>query len=323
VNADSSVSRGSAAPVRASLPIWRRVVPIVVAVALIGYVVSGIDWDSYWFHLLAVNYATFLGSMVLLVAAMLFADAFATRAVYRVTIADVSWRSLVVVRGASYLPAILNHHVGQAWTTYLLSRVYGVPFWRVAGATLLVYASWAGCLLILGGAAVWIAGYPIAWLLLPLGSGVAYLVLLYVRPKRLASMTMLAPLFEAGIRGHLVALALRMPHTLICFLLTWVPFWFFDVRIPLAAAATYIPIIMVVVTLPLSPLGWGTRDVLAATFFERFVAAATHEQRLAQLAASTTATAVTLTVLSALVGLIFMRPASRLLRGDDPEAPPT
>lgn len=312
---DSTASRPqSAAPPRAPLPTWRRVVPIIVAVALVGYVASGIDWNTYWSHVVAVNYPAFLGSMALLMLAMLCADAFATRAVYRLTIANVSWGSLVVVRGASYLPAILNHHVGQAWTTYLLARVYGVPFWRVAGATLLVYASWAGCLLSLGGAAVLIAGYPLAWLLAPVGLGLGYLVVLHLKPRRLAETTLLAPLFEAGIRGHLVAMLLRMPHTLVCFVLTWLPFWFFGVRIPLDAAVTYIPIIMVVVTLPLSPLGWGTRDVLAATFFEQFVAAATREQRLAQLAASTTATAVTLTLLSAVVGLCFLRPSSRLLR---------
>jgi hypothetical protein len=56
-------------------------------------------------------------------------------------VAEVKYSHLFAVRAASYLPSILNHHLGQAWLTYFLSRVYGAPIWRVAGATLIVYAT--------------------------------------------------------------------------------------------------------------------------------------------------------------------------------------
>jgi hypothetical protein len=71
---------------------------------------------------------------------------------------------------------------------------------------------------------------------------------------------------------------------------------------------------MVVVALPLTPVGVGTRDVLAVQFFQDFVAGGgTIEQRSAAIAASTTAVAVALTLVEAVAGLIALRWATDLV----------
>jgi hypothetical protein len=139
------------------------------------------------------------------------------------------------------------------------------------------------------------------------GLGLSYLVLLAVRPAVLARTRLLAPLFEAGVSGHLVALAARLPHLVVLFLGTWLPFWFFDVPIPFGDALGTIPVLMVVVTLPLTPQGFGTRDVVAAVFFERFATGATHEARLAALAAATTSWGLAITVAEVALGLAMLK----------------
>jgi len=227
--------------------------------------------------------------------------------IYRASVANIRFRDFFVLRGASYLPSILNHHLGQAFITLALSRIHGVPLARVAGATLLVYASWMGCILGLACVAIVLVGKPLAWLALPLGAGIAYLVILALRPAPLARMRVLAPLFEAGVIGHLRALVARLPHLAVLFLGTWLPFWFFDVRIPVAAAFTYVPIVMVAVTLPLTPQGFGTRDVLAATFFEQYAPHAPSADRLAAVAACTTAWGVAITLAQVIFASAMLR----------------
>lgn len=308
----------------AASPLWRRVVPFVLAGGLITYVFSRIDWGTFVDRIASLNYAGFLAFQVAFVFALLSADVFATVFVYR-SVAKVSFRDLVIVRSASYLPSVLNHHIGQAWVTYLVSRVYGVPLKRVVGATLFGYVTWGGCILLLGAVSLAAAGYAITWLAIPLGSGVAYLVLLGIKPARLARNSVLAPLFDAGPVGHVKAMLMRLPHLGVLFIGTWVPFLFFGVDLPFGAALATLPIIIVAVALPLTPMGLGTRDALAAELLDAYVTVgATPEDRIATLAAATTTVAVTLTVLDAAIGLVMTRPASRLIgRMNDAAASPT
>ena len=102
-----------------------------------------------------------------------------------------------------------------------------------------------------------------------LGVGVAYLVVIALRPAFLARVGFLAPLFEAGIPGHAKMLFARMPHLAILIAGHYTSFWFFDVHIPVGTALTLIPIVLVAITLPITPQGFGTRDMLARSSSSR------------------------------------------------------
>ena len=287
--------------------VWRTILPFVVALVLVGFVLSRLDLHAFLSHLKRVSSPFFFPAVITFVVALCAADSFATVLVYRASVAKIRFRDFFILRGASYLPSILNHHLGQAFITLALSRIHGAPLARVAGATLLVYASWMGCILGLACVAIVLVGKPLVWLALPLGAGIIYLIILALRPAALTKIRLLAPLFEAGVKGHLLALFARLPHLAVLFLGTWLPFWFFDVRIPIDAAFTYVPIVMVAVTLPLTPQGFGTRDVLAATFFEQYGPPGSSSDRLAAIAACTTAWGIAITLVDIVFALALLR----------------
>lgn len=294
-------------------PLWRRALPFVIAAALLAFVVSRLDLAAFRAALAELDVPSFLAFTLVWVVVLLGADALGSVAAYRVTTPGVRLGQFYVLRGASYLPALLNHHLGQAFLTYMTARAFGVPVARVAGATLLSYAGWMGCLLGLATVALPVAGMPWAWLLVPIGAGVVYLVVLALRPARVARITFLAPLFEAGIRGHLVALVARIPHLLVLVLGSWLPFYFFDVDIPVGPALLLMPVILVAVTLPLTPQGFGTRDALAVAFFAQYAPGATEAERAARIAACTTSWGVASALAAALVGLACTRFAAQLV----------
>jgi hypothetical protein len=288
---------------------WRRALPVVIALGLVAFTLTRVDLRSFVHHLGAVNAPLFVGFSLLFVLCLLTADALGTAIVYQRTVAPIRFRDFWILRGASYLPSLLNHHVGQVFLTYYIARGYGVPLARMAGGTLLVYVSWMGLLAGTGCLAMVVAGQSSVWPALIVGAGVAYLAVITLRPAFLARTRLLAPLFEAGLDGHLLAMAVRVPHLIVLFLGTWLPFLFFGVEIPFKEALVYVPILMVGVTLPITPQGLGTRDLLAATFFERFATGATHQERLAAIAASTTSFVVAFTLTEALFGLVLLRRA--------------
>lgn len=290
-------------------PWWRRALPFVLAVALIGFTLHKVDLPTFVRQIASVNLAGLIGFTVGFMVLLLTADTFATVIVYRRTVAPVGFGEFWILRGASYLPSLLNHHVGQAFLTYYIARIHGVPLARMAGGTLLVYVSWMGLLAGTGCIAMLSVGQPILIPAVIFGAGLIYLAVIALRPAFFARIKLLAPLFEAGLVGHLVALVVRVPHLLVLFLGTWIPFRFFGVDIPFRAAIAYVPILMVGVTLPITPQGLGTRDLLAVTFFERFATGATHEQRLAAIAAATATWVVSFTIVEGLFGLALLKRA--------------
>jgi len=297
--------------------LWRRILPFATAAALLAFVVSRLDFKAFWSAVSSTHYVLFFVFAVVFNAALLAADSLATVQVYRSTICPVRYRELIVIRAASYLPSMLNHHVGQAWLTYFMAKVYKAPLWRMAGATLLVYATTFGCVYLLGAAALPFNHGRVSWLTPTIGligaAGVGYMAVIAIKPAVLRARQTTSVLVEAGVRGHLLSLAYRLPHVVVLFLGTWLPFLFFGVDIPLTDALAYIPIVMLVTALPITPQGVGTRDVIALQLLARY-APGTPAEQAGAVAATTLSWVCALTLVQAGVSPLFMRRAQKMLR---------
>lgn len=291
--------------------------PFVVAGLLIVFIFRNLDFAAFIRHLKTVNYPAFLAFVAVFNVANLGADSVATSFVYRKTICPVKTGEFFLIRGASYLPSLLNHHVGQAWLTWYMSRAYKATMWRAAGATLLVYATTFGSLFLFGALALLFDHTQQPWLAPTIGvgtvAGLGYLAVIHVAPPFLAKRQILAPLFDVGVKGHILALALRIPHMIVLFLGSWLPFYFFGVKIPAGAAFAYVPVLMVVQALPITPQGVGTRDVFAYHYFARYAVGGIAEQQAA-VAATTLTFAVALTLIQIGFSLMLMRRALSKIR---------
>jgi hypothetical protein len=295
------------------------VLPFVVGALLVATVVSRLDFEHFVGAVRRTNLVAFVGFALAFQVALLAADVLATTYVYRTTIGPVRYRELFVIRAASYLPSIVNHHLGQAWLTYFLAKAYRAPMARAAGATLLVYATTFGALY-----AFLLVGLPlnhgrIPWLsptVAAVGAlAVGYGIVLIRKPRFVAGRPLTAPLVEVGLSGHLSALVFRLPHVLVQFFGAWLPFLFFGVHIPLEDALALVPVLMFVVTLPVSPQGLGTRDAVSLALFSGY-AAGTATERASVIAATTLSWLVVITVIQLALSPLFLRPAYRLLGRD-------
>ncbi len=303
-------------PAPAETPVWKRALPFVLGAVLLGVVVARLDFKAFVAALRTTNYLAFFGFTLLFAVALLSADSLATAHVYKKTVCPVRYREVFLIRGASYLPSMLNHHVGQGWLTYFISKTYGAPLWRVAGATLLVYATTFGCVFLLGAAALPFNQGRISWLAPTIAgiglAGAGYMLVVQLKPAFLRSRQATAPLVEIGVGGHLVALLWRIPHVLVLFVGTWAPFMLFGLRIPLADALALIPVVMLVSALPITPQGVGTRDVVALELLAGY-APGDHSQQAAAVAAATLSWACALTLVQAVISPVFMRRAQKIL----------
>jgi hypothetical protein len=237
------------------------------------------------------------------------------------------FRQVLVVRGATYLLFVVNYAVGQGGFGYYLYRS-GVAALRATGITLFLIGTNLATLIVVTAAAWAIrggdaAGAAMTWTLVASCAAFAiYLAIIARRPGFLAQRSVLAPLFDAGLRGHGVAMLGRLPHIAVIVLGHWVAMraWGFDV--PFAVGATVMPAVVIVSVLPLSPAGLGTTQAAFVVFFRDYAPGATDDQRAAAMLAFAVVHFVYGVLASASVGLVCAPFARRVARDSSPDAPP-
>ncbi len=298
---------------------WRRLTPFVLALGLLTWLLLSVDLEQVGKAIVVAPKFELLGFAFAFMITLLAADAWATSRVYARAVCPVKFQELFVLRGASYLPSIVSHHVGQGWLTYFLAKVYDARLWRVAGATLIVYITNFACLVGIGLAALPFNAGRLAWMAPALGvcvaGGCGYLVVLAVRPKWLAEHQLLGPLFGLGVAGHLATTLERLPHVLILFFGSWVPFLLFRIDVPFTDALALVPPMMFVAALPLTPQGVGTRDALATYLLASYAPAGS--DGAARVVACTLSWAACITIVQLVISPLLMRRAYRLLKASE------
>ncbi|MGA7741832.1 MAG: hypothetical protein ABSF35_11795 [Polyangia bacterium] len=251
-----------------------RILPWAVTLGLLFYVLHGMSFAQMKAALGAAAPWT-VPVLALLVLCIYLGDSFAIWKTFGWFVTRLSFREVLVVRGATYLLALVNYTVGQGAIVYFVNRSRGVPLLRGTAAVLLVMG--INILLLLVFASI---GLLVAPDLPPVlreimfgayGALAVYSCLLMLRPRWLTSRPVFDVLFAAGVSGHLRALLVRIPHLSVLMVFTYVSLHAFGVRLPLSQAILYLPIIYFIAVLPISVMGLGINQLTMAYFFFKYV----------------------------------------------------
>ena len=221
--------------------------------------------------------------------AMLFTDSFATWLGLVAVRIRIGLAKVTMLRGATYLLALLNYAAAQGGLGYFLHRS-GVGGMRAASATLFLVGTTFATLLGVTTAAWALSSGPppdvALWhmLLVTCAAFAIYLVVIAVRPRFLTRWKLLESLFDAGIGGHALAIAARIPHVLVIVLGHWFAMRAWGIPVPFVVAATIMPAVVVAALLP-TPGGLGTTQVALVYFFARYASGATSDEREAAVLA--------------------------------------
>jgi uncharacterized membrane protein YbhN (UPF0104 family) len=150
----------------------------------------------------------------------------------------------------------------------------------------------------------------------------AYLAVIAARPGFLRRRALLAPLFDAGLRGHAVAALARLPHISWLILGHYAAMRLFGVDPPLGTALALLPLVFVVAVLPISPSGIGTAQATAVALFAAYATGPTHEAREAAVLAYGLALQFGGLIVQAAIGLAFLRRLTKAVTVGEKGAPP-
>jgi uncharacterized membrane protein YbhN (UPF0104 family) len=248
-------------------------------------------------------------------------DAFATREALAAVGIPRPFLEVMYARGASYLLGLLSYIAGQGGMGFYLVRT-GVPVARSAGAVLFLMMANGIVLVLLGAAGLAVemargglAGVPTGLLALTiaaaLGGTVVYGIVIALRPKWLARYSLLAPLFEAGVRGNVRAVLARFPHMMLLAVLHWLAFRIWGIAVPAVPGLALNPIVLLLSALPVTPGGLGTTQALQVLFFSPWAAGTTGDDRAASVLAFSLVHHVVNLVVQAALGLACLAPFRR------------
>jgi hypothetical protein len=228
-------------------------------------------------------------------------------------------REVLAVRGATYLLFLVNYALGQGGFGYYLHRS-GTTAMRAVGATLFLIGTNLATLLVVTTLA-WGAHGPGAdprlwWTLLAGCAAFAvYLAVIAVAPGPLARRQILAPLFDAGLRGHAIAMLGRLPHVAVMVIGHWVALRAWGIAVPFGAGIAIMPLVVIVSVLPISPAGLGTTQLAMVYFFQDYAAGATADDRAATVLAFGIVHFVYGVLASLVVGVVCAPVARRIHAG--------
>jgi hypothetical protein len=286
-----------------------RLAPWLVTAGLLFFVFKKIDFADVvaktrtaapW--LIPVCFAT--------VGAIYVADSFAIWQTFGWFLAPLTYAQVLAVRGATYLLAIINYNVGQGAIVYFVHRATGAPVMRGVATVLLIMGINVLALLVLATVGLGVAPdvpHSVAVVLGAAYAGLAvYGLIVWRKPRWLASRPIFDVLLSAGISGHLRALMVRVPHIAALVAYQTSMMWAFGVDVPLAQAIVALPIVFFIAVLPISVQGLGTTQVAMTFFFARYAPGDKVAQEAAVVAASLSSTAIA-TMLQAAIGLVCLR----------------
>ncbi|HEX3903272.1 MAG TPA: hypothetical protein VH853_10520 [Polyangia bacterium] len=222
--------------------------------------------------------------------AIYLADSFAIWKTFGWFLAELSFTDVLLVRGATYLLALVNYNVGQGAIVYFVHRVARVPVMRGVATVLLIMGVNVLALLFLatfGLAAAPAVPHAVKLIVAIAYAGLAvYVAAVIVKPRWLASRPLFDVLLGAGLGGHLRALLVRLPHIAILFTFQIVMLRGFGVAVPILQAVAALPVVFFIAVLPISVQGLGTTQAALIYFFARYAAGDAPAQQAAVLAAS-------------------------------------
>jgi uncharacterized membrane protein YbhN (UPF0104 family) len=250
-----------------------RIAAWIVTIGVLGYLFWGIPVNDV---LRAAHSAApwTIPVVALLVVLVALADCVAMWKTFAWFVAPLSFREIAIVRGASYLLALINYGVGQGAIVYFANRSRGVPVLRGTAAVLLIMGTNLLLLLFLAtiGMMFGAEALPEVRMLVIAGyAGLAvYVLLLLVRPRWLTRQPIFDVLLGAGLRGHLKAMAVRLPHVLLLHVLHYASLHAFGIQVPVPQVVLYGPVVFLVAVLPISVQGLGPAQGAMKFFYARY-----------------------------------------------------
>ncbi|MBN2158249.1 MAG: flippase-like domain-containing protein [Spirochaetes bacterium] len=278
--------RQPAAPVsekRTILYYVKIAAPWVVGIAILAYLVWRIEFSALVNALARADVVLYAAVLAAFIILNFLVDTQNLQAILTHSRHSISFSETMMIRGASYLLMIVDYTLGMSSIAYYLKKSKGIPFIRGMGlmfvlnfttqASLLVMAL-AGCLLMSGSPSHWLSKMAIGCGAL-LASSLIFLIGLKLLPeksifRKIKRNDLMKGLVESSARTYLINTLYRCGFYFTFILFFYVAVRAFNMDIPFMALIAYVPVILLIISIPISAFGLGTSQAAMLFLFRDY-----------------------------------------------------
>ncbi|MDY6822555.1 MAG: lysylphosphatidylglycerol synthase domain-containing protein [Thermodesulfobacteriota bacterium] len=289
----------------------KKIMPWAAAVILLSYLFYYIDIKAFLTALLKADPGAYFFWLITFGITAFVLDVQNLRYLFLKFNYDVPLRKLFNIRGVSYLAMIVNYTIGIGSISLFLKRDAGIPLFRSASILLVYNSATQNCLAFLTA---------VGFLFYQVPSTIAdsvFIISISIFSVSIVIISVLKYLNGNGKLDRFTALEIvkvfyELPwksYILITFwrciyYLSFLVFFYFAVRafnmdIPIAAIVVYVPMILLIISLPVAPFGLGTSQGAMILFFKDYGSEST-------IFAFSIAYSTSIIIVRGLIGLLFL-----------------
>ena len=299
-------------------PIIKRLLPWFIAALIIGFLFWRIDYVMFINSLERAEISIYIPLIILFIFIWFFVETFNVQKLYQYFGHHVSYKTMLSIRGATFLLMIINYGLGAGAIAMYLKKLIGVSLLRSTGILFYYMVVESAGIALMAAAGYLLAGdlSGIQEWVFYLASGlfifynVEIIILKYIPAigflKKFVNSSILLPIMESTFSVYVKICFQRMGY-----FMTFVIFFYFTVRafhmdIPFMTLTALVPIIFFVGNLPITPFGLGTIQAAMLYFFKDY-------STPANILAMSLVYTVSLMILRAMIGLYYLKTAAGLL----------
>lgn len=261
---------------------WKRLLPLAVSCTILVYLFRHIDIRLCLSTLLNADMVLFVPSVIVLIFVTFLLDTQNLAATLKHFHYPLSWKNAFTLRGVTYLIMTIDYSVGMGVLIYYLKKHLGIPVMRSTGLMTffngvtqkaLIYMAIIGLIVLsptsvlLHNLLIFFIGFAIMDFL--------FIVVLKQLPSRglalkIKNLNLLKVFHEAPWRTYGILLFWRILYYCIFIAFFYVAVRAFNMQIPLVALIAYVPIILLVISLPIAPGGFGTAQAAMLILFKDY-----------------------------------------------------
>lgn len=291
----------------------KRIAPWAVTIAIFAFLFNKYPVGRVVETIGSARWGLFLALMVPYSIFYTLVDSFVLQQAVSWFNARVRYRDILPVRATAYILSLVNTFVGQGGVAVYLNRRYGIPFWQVTGTVVFIVLIEMYQLAFYSAVGAAVSGEAPRGLWPVYGGLAAYLAAhlwFFSRPRgeRLANVAFLAAFWKATPVQYLLLLLYKTPNLLAAVVVHWLALPLFGIDIPFLKLLTFLPLVFFAAAFPLAAAHLGPSQAAWVYFF-----ADGDGTRGAQLVAYSLAAHFMFMLDNALIGLVFLRRATREL----------
>ena len=260
----------------------RQFAPWIIAAIILVILFGQVDFKQFLDALRLADIRLYLPLLIVFIAICFFIDSHNLTLLLRQFGHQNTHKETLKLVGENYLLSLLNYYIGAGGMAYCLLRDKNIPISRGASLMLFYIAVTQISLFSLAAIGFLFISRPSSLLkyiflisICVLAMIIIGLILLKFLPSkgfllRIKNISFLRVFIEAGFKKYVLLIFWRMLYYSTFIVFFWGAVKAFHMNIPFEILASYVPIILLLIGIPITPFGLGTVQGAMIIFFNDY-----------------------------------------------------